>query len=105
MPNPANMQVSPDDDVIVTEIEIAAPARRVFQALIDPTQVLQWWGRLVCIDARISRQMSGREASGIAPVWVRTAVHFKSAAGISRSNHRVYLFTPGSRAGPAMLRP
>lgn len=45
MPNAAKMHLSPDGDVIVSEIEIAASADRVFQALIDPTQVLQWWGQ------------------------------------------------------------
>ncbi len=37
--------MSPDPDVIVSEIEIAAPPERVFQALIDPSQVVRWWGQ------------------------------------------------------------
>jgi len=32
-----------DQDSIVCEIEIAAPPEKVFQALIDPKQVMQWW--------------------------------------------------------------
>jgi uncharacterized protein YndB with AHSA1/START domain len=33
-------------DEIVSEIRIAAPPERVFQALIDPAQVVQWWGQV-----------------------------------------------------------
>lgn len=39
----ATSQVTPD--AIVSEIYIAAPPERVFQALVDPKQVLQWWGQ------------------------------------------------------------
>ena len=41
----ATSQLSPDADAIVSEIHIAAPPERVFQALVDPKQVLQWWGQ------------------------------------------------------------
>jgi uncharacterized protein YndB with AHSA1/START domain len=43
--NLATMRVSPDQDAIVCEIEIGVAPERVFQALIDPRQVLQWWGQ------------------------------------------------------------
>ena len=36
-------QITPDQDAIVTEIEIAAPPERVFQALTDPAQLMLWW--------------------------------------------------------------
>lgn len=36
---------SPHSDEIVSEILIAAPAERVFGALVDPSQVVQWWGQ------------------------------------------------------------
>ena len=36
---------SPNSDFIVSEIRIAAPRERVFQALVDPLQVVQWWGQ------------------------------------------------------------
>jgi uncharacterized protein YndB with AHSA1/START domain len=39
----AKALVTPDQDAVVSEIEIAAPPDRVFQALVDSTQVLQWW--------------------------------------------------------------
>jgi uncharacterized protein YndB with AHSA1/START domain len=41
----ASVTVSPDQDVIVAEIQIAAPPERVFQAITDPRQVPQWWGQ------------------------------------------------------------
>ena len=36
---------APNADEIVSEIQISAPAERVFQALVDPAQVLRWWGQ------------------------------------------------------------
>jgi uncharacterized protein YndB with AHSA1/START domain len=39
------MAISQDQDAIQGEIHIAAPPDRVFQALTDPWQLLQWWGQ------------------------------------------------------------
>jgi len=39
----ASIQIMPDQDSIVTEIEIAAPPERVFEALTDPAQLMLWW--------------------------------------------------------------
>jgi uncharacterized protein YndB with AHSA1/START domain len=36
---------APNADEIISEIQISAPAERVFQALVDPAQVLRWWGQ------------------------------------------------------------
>ena len=41
---PGTSTVSVDPDTITSEIHIAAPPERVFQALVDPKQVVQWWG-------------------------------------------------------------
>jgi len=41
----ATITVTPDQDVIVAEIFIAAPPQRVFEALTDPRQRQQWWGQ------------------------------------------------------------
>lgn len=41
----ATPELNPNTDEIVSEIEIAAPCERVFQALIDPSQVVRWWGQ------------------------------------------------------------
>jgi uncharacterized protein YndB with AHSA1/START domain len=37
--------VTPDQDAVVCEIEIAAPPERVFKALTDAKQLFAWWGR------------------------------------------------------------
>jgi uncharacterized protein YndB with AHSA1/START domain len=39
----ATTVITPNQDAVVSEIVIAAPHDRVFQALIDPKQVMQWW--------------------------------------------------------------
>lgn len=38
----ANPAIMPEQDSIVSEIEIVAPPERVFQALTDPAQARQW---------------------------------------------------------------
>ena len=38
----ATTQITPDNDAVISEIEIAAPPERVFQALITRAQALQW---------------------------------------------------------------
>jgi len=39
----AEAVITPDQDAIISEVEIKAPAERVFQALTDPRQLLRWW--------------------------------------------------------------
>jgi uncharacterized protein YndB with AHSA1/START domain len=39
---------TPDQDALVTEIHIAAPPARVFQALSDPKQLSVWWNSKEC---------------------------------------------------------
>ncbi|MFZ0770002.1 MAG: SRPBCC domain-containing protein [Candidatus Sulfotelmatobacter sp.] len=41
----AAVAITPDQDVVSCEMFIAAPPARVFQALTDPRQMLQWWGQ------------------------------------------------------------
>jgi uncharacterized protein YndB with AHSA1/START domain len=40
--------ITPDQDAIISEIRIAAPAERVFEALVDPKQVMIWWTEEQC---------------------------------------------------------
>jgi uncharacterized protein YndB with AHSA1/START domain len=60
----ASTSVTPDQDAIVSEIFIAAPPERVFEALIDPQQVRQWWTSKECpieffaLDARLGGRCS-----------------------------------------------
>jgi len=38
-------QISSDNDAVTCQISIAAPRERVFEALTDPKQAIQWWGQ------------------------------------------------------------
>jgi uncharacterized protein YndB with AHSA1/START domain len=40
----ATSRVTPDAGAVESEVQIAAPAERVFEALVDPAQVPQWRG-------------------------------------------------------------
>jgi len=40
--------VTTNNDAVISEIHIAAPPARVFQALIDPKQVMSWWTSEQC---------------------------------------------------------
>jgi uncharacterized protein YndB with AHSA1/START domain len=37
--------VTPDQDAVVTEIFVAAPPERVFRALTDSRELVEWWGQ------------------------------------------------------------
>jgi uncharacterized protein YndB with AHSA1/START domain len=39
----ANAIITPDRDAVISEVEISAPPDRVFHALVDQKQVMQWW--------------------------------------------------------------
>ena len=41
----ATTAITPDQDVVLAEIFIAAPPERVFQAITDPKQMPRWWGQ------------------------------------------------------------
>ncbi|HEX8810669.1 MAG TPA: SRPBCC domain-containing protein [Terracidiphilus sp.] len=44
----AEAVITPDQDAIISEVQINAPAERVFQALTDPRQLLRWWTSEKC---------------------------------------------------------
>jgi uncharacterized protein YndB with AHSA1/START domain len=54
----ATTAITPEGNAVVSEIEIAAPPARVFQALTQPDQLMRWWRNEVCtpelweVDAR-----------------------------------------------------
>ncbi len=56
--------ITPDQDSIVTEIDIAAPPSRVFEALTDPIQLMRWFTDASCpvkswqMDARLGGSYS-----------------------------------------------
>jgi uncharacterized protein YndB with AHSA1/START domain len=50
-------------DAIVSEVEIAAPPERVFQALVDAKQVVEWWGQqgiYLCKEFRSDLRAGGK---------------------------------------------
>jgi uncharacterized protein YndB with AHSA1/START domain len=55
----ARTVVTSDQDAIVSEVHINAPVQKVFQALIDPKQLMRWWNSEECqtelfeMDARL----------------------------------------------------
>ena len=55
-----------EQDSVVVEIQIAAPAERVFQALIDGNQLMQWFTD-VSHEAELWRWTRESEASGGLP--------------------------------------
>lgn len=40
----AAIAISHDQDAIRGDLHISAPAERVFPALTDPRELMQWWG-------------------------------------------------------------
>ena len=60
-----------DQDAIVSEIHIQAEPERVFQALTDPEQVVQWWGQngiYRCTQFSADLQVGGKwHSAGIGP--------------------------------------
>ena len=63
-------QVSPDNNVITSEVFIAAPRERIFEALTNPTQATRWWGqhdrfqfREFNLDARVGGRWSSSGSS------------------------------------------
>src|SRR6516165_1492476 len=58
----ASTSMTPDQDAIICEIQISALPELVFQALIDPKQVMQWWTSETCAieDFTIEAKRGGR---------------------------------------------
>lgn len=40
--------ITPNQDALVSEVHISAPPEQIFQALVDPKHVLQWWTSSDC---------------------------------------------------------
>src|SRR5579863_467678 len=66
--------VTPDQDAVVSEITIAAPPARVFQALTTPAELTQWFGNEECpvkfwkFDARLGGRYGYATEQGSAVV-------------------------------------
>jgi uncharacterized protein YndB with AHSA1/START domain len=44
--------ITPDQDAVICETQVEAPIERVFEALTDSRQLLQWWGAEPTIEAQ-----------------------------------------------------
>jgi uncharacterized protein YndB with AHSA1/START domain len=45
----AQAVITPDQDAIISEIEVVAPPERVFQALTQADQLARWWSSEACL--------------------------------------------------------
>jgi uncharacterized protein YndB with AHSA1/START domain len=67
----AASKISPNAGEIVSEIHIAAQPGRVFQALVDSEQVVQWWGQggvYLCTQFNADLRIGGRwRSAGVGP--------------------------------------
>jgi uncharacterized protein YndB with AHSA1/START domain len=95
-------------DAIVAEIEVAAPPERVFAALIDPQQLMQWWGgegrckkRLWQIDARVGGQWRSESYDPTGKVAINGISDSMSAAKLSNTIRHACWPIPGLRTGTA----
>ena len=66
--------VTPNQDAVASEIQIAAPPERVFRALTDASELQRWFGSSECplkswqVDARVGGRYSYESAKGSAVV-------------------------------------
>jgi uncharacterized protein YndB with AHSA1/START domain len=66
--------ITPDQDTVVSEIEIAVPPERIFKALVDPAQLKGWFGSAECppkfwkMDARLGGHYGYATEKGTAVV-------------------------------------
>ena len=80
----AKASESPGLDAVVTEIEIAAPVERVFQALTDSAQLIRWWGDEACkpsvweIDARLGGEWHFEASDSTEKLAINGVSHFKA---------------------------
>ena len=72
MTESASMQVTTDE--ILAEIHIAAAPERVFQALVDPAQVVNWWGQGIFTAAPSSPAIFAPAEAGTVWACARTEV-------------------------------
>ena len=84
--------VTPDLDAIVSEIDIAAPPERVFRALTDAAQQMQWWNNDVCkvsvfeMDARVGGKWRFVSADPTGKLEVNGVREFKAHGEIVELN-------------------
>src|SRR5712675_2121997 len=93
-------EITPDQDAIVGEVEVASPSERVFRALIDPAQLIRWWGDDVCkgsvweMDARLGGKWRFEDSDPSGKISVNGVSHFTAYGEITE-------FDPPHVLGPA----
>ncbi len=61
----ATAHITPDHDAVVTEVFVAAPPERIFQAIVDREQALQWGSnpKFQVIEWELDPRLGGKWAS------------------------------------------
>lgn len=58
-----DISVTPNQDAIIGTVHVAAAPERVFDAITDPAQLMEWWGKSDiwrCIDWRSDLRVGGK---------------------------------------------
>ena len=85
----ASAQITPDQDAIVGEVEVAAPPEQVFRALTDPAQLIRWWSDAVCqtsvweMDARLGGKWRFEASDSSGKTVVNGVSNFKAYGEIT----------------------
>jgi uncharacterized protein YndB with AHSA1/START domain len=87
----AETKPASEQDSIVEEIEIAAPPERVFQALIDPAQLFEWWGKEPSVELH-KFEMDGRQGGRWRFECTERAGHDHGKAGEQLRPNRAQTF-------------
>jgi uncharacterized protein YndB with AHSA1/START domain len=98
-------EITPDQDAIVGEVEVAAPPDRVFLALTDPAQLIRWWGDDFCktsvweMDARLGGKWRLEASDPSGKIVVNGVRDFKATERSPSSILRMCWPTPGWGTG------
>lgn len=103
--------ITPNQDSVVCEIEVAAPPERVFQALIDAQQLAKWWGEEPAVNLKsweMDPRVGGKwrmESSGCDGLSVNGITEFEAHGEIlelSAPRLLVYTWIANWHANPSL---
>ena len=100
--------VTPEQDEIVSEIQIAAPPARVFKALTDPGELKQWFSSPDCpvkmweMDPRLDGAYRYSTEKG--SIIVNGVSEFECHGHLRNSIRRAFSLIPGTRTGTTIVR-
>ncbi len=100
----ATAHITPDHDAVVTEVFVAAPPERIFQAIVDREQALQWGSnpKFQVIKWELDPRLGGQWTS--VSVEQGSSRKYELMAKSWRLLRRDCLFTPGSPTGTSCPR-